>query len=76
MESIKSIHSILKNSAQLTPDAAVGDEDEVVLGLVVGGTHVVYLGVHSWREVDFLRQQIRSAKIFVVVFVVCCYCLR
>ena len=32
---------------QLTPDAAVRDEDEVVLGLVVGGTHVVYLGVHA-----------------------------
>ena len=37
----------MKNIAQLTPDAAVGDEDEVVLGLVVGGTHVVYLGVHA-----------------------------
>ena len=31
----------------LTPDAAVRDADEVVLGLVVGGAHVVDLGVYA-----------------------------
>ena len=34
-------------TAQLTSDSAVGDEDEVVFRLFVGGTHVVDLGVYA-----------------------------
>ena len=52
-------------TAQLTPDAAVGYEDEVVFRLFVGGTHVVDLGVHAnlLASVKDLQKKPKSVKL-------------